>query len=296
MMARCLGMVLVALSLFSSGCCCMSGGPCGQPACCLCLPHLPKPIVWDGCCNECGPGPCESCADRCGGCQTCGIFGHGGLLPGLRGDWTCGKGCADIYVSEWVSDPPDCCDPCDKCYGQFTGPHGYCCLGPFQRILAGIHGYKYCAAPECGPWRPIFGHCGHGPGYGSSCGCGDVGCSTCGGGGAPHGGEVYYDNQPGQAVPRPAPTTMRSQGNVPTPTATEETSILEENWEAPRGRAEPGKPIHSAQQPRNQVSGRYPANHQQQSQQLSPAQLAARRAAQQRSNTVGGVRAANYQR
>src|SRR6478609_2719289 len=243
MMARWLGIALVALSLFGSGCCCMPCGPCGQPACCFCLPRLPKPILWNGCCNDCGPGPCESCADRCGGCQTCGIFGHGGLLPALRGNMICGKGCSDIYINEWISDPPDCCDPCDKCYGEFTGPHGFCCQGPFQRILSAMHGYRYCPAPNCGPWRPIFGHCGCGPAYGTHCG-GDIGCSTCAGG-APQGGEVYYDEQPGNTAPRPTPSTTRSTQSPPkpTPTATEETSIMEEN-RAPRAMPQPGRPVH----------------------------------------------------
>lgn len=291
MMARCLGIAFITLSLLSSGCCCMPCGPCGQPACCFCLPRLPKPIVWNGCNNDCGPGPCESCADRCGGCQTCGIFGHGGLLPALRGNMICGRGCSDIYINEWISDPPDCCDPCDKCYGEFTGPHGYCCQGPFQRILSAMHGYRYCPAPNCGPWRPIFGHCGCGPAYGTHCG-GEMGCSTCAGG-APQGGEIYYDEQPGQAVPRPTPSTTRSMQSPPKPTATEETSVLEENWNAPRAKPQPGRPVHTAPLPQNQISGRYPAG--QQSQQLTPAQLAARRAAQKRAEAAG-VRSASYQR
>src|SRR5262245_49886415 len=114
----------IVLAAGSSGCCCFSchGGPCGE--CCF---YLPKPIVWDGSCNDCGPHgrPCNDC---CGNC---------GLLPWLIWGKTCGKGCGEIYWGEWVSDPPDCCDPCDQCTGCWTGHHyGPCNLGPCQRLLA----------------------------------------------------------------------------------------------------------------------------------------------------------------
>src|SRR6266481_4349072 len=197
MMARWLCTLLISALAFGSGCCCGPCGPCG-PRCCLCLPCicLPKPIVWNGCNNECGPCPGPSCADWCsanscsgnGQCGGCGLFSHG-MFPWLRGCMTCGRGCNEIYINEWISDPPDCCDPCDKCYGQFTGQQGYCCLGPFQRLLAASHGYSYCPRPYCGPWRPLFGHCGPCD-LAASCG-GGPGCTTCGGGPA-HGADVYY--------------------------------------------------------------------------------------------------------
>jgi hypothetical protein len=316
MMARWLGIALISTTFFGSGCCCTPCGPCGQPACCLSLPCIPKPIVWDGCCNECGPNPCESCAGYCGnGCKTCGIFGHGGIFPWLGGCMSCGKGCSDVYINEWYSDPPDCCDPCDQCCGQFTGAHGYCCRGPFQRILSAIHCYKYCPPPNCGPWKPIFGHCGCG-GHGPGCGCGDMGCSTPVGGGS-YGGEVYYEGAPGQAMPRPTPNTKAPQAG---PMQGEQTSILEENW-APHVKPQPGRPVQSVQQPRGQISGRYsPEQLQQrqvsqqpqrqqtqtaqrqptsQPQRLTAAQVSARRAALQKraeEEAEGNVRGATYQR
>jgi len=242
---------------------------------------------------------------------------------------SCGKGCSDIYIHEWISDPPDCCDPCDKCYGQFTGPHGYCCRGPFQRILSAIHCYKYCPAPYCGPWRPIFGPCCWGGGsgalgccnYGSSCGCGDVGCSNCAGG-APAGGEVYYEGTPNQAVPRPAPNS-KVQPSVPSPGET--TSVFEdENLETPRMKSAASRPTRSAPQQQGQISGRYSPQElqqkqlaqkqaqrqqvqtasrpqaSQQPQRLTAAQVAARRAALQKRTEAAdeevNVRGATYQR
>jgi len=301
MMARWLCTAMVSTLAFSSGCCC---GPCGPciPRCCLCLPCicLPKPIVWTGCNNECGPDGCTSCADWCaakscngnggggGGCAGgcgggacgggCGLFAHG-LFPFLHGGMTCGRGCNEIYINEWISDPPDCCDPCDKCSGQFTGQHGYCCLGPFQRLLACLHGYSYCPRPYCGPWRPLFGHCGPCDLAAGGCG-GGPGCATCGGGVPAHGADVYYQGpistkgavvQPGismpQAVPMPVP-----QG--------ESTGILDENWDATKSKPIPGKPIHSAQQPRGKMTQRPPQRPVQPS---SPY-----------STFAGGTRRANY--
>jgi hypothetical protein len=272
MMARSLGTLMVAALAISSGCCTLPCGPCGpQKACCFCLPCLPKPIVWNGCCNDCGPCPGESCGAYCGS-GGCGILGHGGLFPWLRGAWSCGRGCGEMYCDEWASDPPACCDPCDQCHGVFTGQQGNCCLGPCQRLLAALHGYSYCAAPNCGPWRPIFGHCGNH--CQAACGCGGAGCASCGAEMA-HGADIYYH---GPASPK----------GVPTPQA-EPTTILEENWDAPRVKPVPGKPIHNARQPSRGQMGQRPANRA-----TGQGQVVARPTTQNR--PVGsGVRKANYQ-
>jgi hypothetical protein len=278
MMARLLGILLVLAVAVSSGCCtmpCGPGGACGQRTACLCLPCLPKPIVWNGCGNECGPCPGESCSDYCCG-GGCGILGHGGLFPWLRGAWSCGRGCSEVYTDEWLSDPPDCCDPCDQCHGCFTGPQGNCCLGPAQRVLAAMHGYKYCAAPNCGPWRPIFGHCSPCGPHTGSCGCGDAGCSSCGGA---HGAHVYYD---GPTAPHETPTTKGETIH------TEGTSILNENWNQPRVKPEPGKPIHNAQQPSGNQVGRRMSGR------TSPPGQVVSRPTQTRTPVGNGVRQASY--
>lgn len=245
MMARTVcALVVVSLAGLAGGCCCCPtscgpGGPCEVG--CFCLP---KPIVWTGGCNECGPGPCTSCSDGCGDC---------GILACLRRGLTCGKGCGEIYINEWVSDPPDCCDPCDQCYGQYTGPHGTCCLGPFQRLLAAFHGYSYCPKPCCGP--VCGGLCNRG-GCGPVCGCGGVGCDSCGGG-APHGavlsGGPSFDAGYQEGV-LPPPAQMRMS---PTPAHTHGPthSILEENWNIPKSQPVPGRPIHKAQQPQSPMGG-----------------------------------------
>jgi hypothetical protein len=230
MMARWILPILVSSLIVGSGCCCVPNqcGPCGTygGASCICLP---RPIVWEGGCNECAP-PGQSCGDCCFEC---------GLFPFLRRGLTCGKGCGEVYVSEWISDPPDCCDPCDQC-GNWTGPQGYCHLGPLQRVLAALHGYRYCPRPNCGPWAPLCSRgCG---GPCGSCGCGPVcGCEHCGGAGcascgqAAHGASIYYDG------PMPAVEgTIVPQGKT--------LSILNESGSLPQTTPATGRPIQKAQQ------------------------------------------------
>jgi hypothetical protein len=199
-------------------------GGCGLFAhggCCICIP---KPIVWCGTENECGPHGCDSCAAP----SDCGLFSH------CRWQKTCGRGCSDVYWGEWVSDPPDCCDPCDQCFGQWTGPHGYCRLGPLQHLLAALHCYSYCPPPccdeYCGPLcnKPTCTHCGGG------------GCASCGGEHISH----------GEVISGPVPTSTAAPGDVYYERAPHSQSIMSENWDRPVGpKPIPGKPIHKAQQP-----------------------------------------------
>ena len=218
MSARLMIACALVVLLAGSGCCCYGpqGGAAGG-ACCLCLP---KPIVWCGDQNECGPDGCTSCAAP----------GDCGILSTLRRCKTCGKGCGEIYWGEWISDPPDCCDPCDPCHGRWTGPHGYCSLGPCQRLLAALHGYRYCPKPACDEWCGWFCSKQSGAGCGA---CGDAGCSTCG---VAHAGPAIL---PGQTIiegPPPAPTPAKP--------------ILEEDWNRPPPpRPTSNRPIHKAEQP-----------------------------------------------
>ncbi len=215
MSARLMSVCALVALWTGGGCCCLGPQGTAGGACCLSV-CLPKPIVWCGEQNECGPGGCDSCV-----CPTeCGI------LPAMRRCMSCGKGCGEIYWGEWISDPPDCCDPCDQCYGQWTGPHGYCNLGPCQRLLAALHGYRYCPKPCCDEW---CGLCSK-PAASTCTSCGGGGCSTCSRGYAGHlpmQGEVIYEG--------PAPKPGQS--------------IMTENWDRQPAKPIPGKPIHKAQQP-----------------------------------------------
>jgi hypothetical protein len=92
-----------------TGCDVACGRPCGRATCRTCSP--------------CG----DPCADPCGeGC--CGRVWHRGPLSCLfalfmRGSW-CGPSCGERYWGDFYSDPPDCWDPCDNCYGNYTGRDG----------------------------------------------------------------------------------------------------------------------------------------------------------------------------
>jgi hypothetical protein len=229
-----------------SGCCALHEGSCGGGD----LLALFHPPAWYGECNECGPTPVAACGQGCG---------PGGVIPWVRRQLVCGHGCGEIYLGEWISDPPDCADPCDTCYGQWTGQGGVCRLGPFQRILAGLHGYRYCPPPYCGPWCPIFPRHGwRACGPGLPCGnCGKAGCAACGfglpGDAVLHGGEI---DEEGLAAPSSAPFDAGEAETLP-PGGT---SILDENWDIPRARPEPGKPVHEARPPaRPSLGGRGPA-------------------------------------
>jgi hypothetical protein len=40
--------------------------------------------------------------------------------PGCAEGGCFGGGCGEVYYGDWSSDPPDCCDPCDR-LGNYTG-------------------------------------------------------------------------------------------------------------------------------------------------------------------------------
>lgn len=146
---------------------------CGQPTC-----------GFDGGCGEpscgCGVAACDPCCiNPCA--AVCGLFRSiGSCIFGCGG---CNSGCGALYIDEWASNPPDCCDPCDS-YGQFTGGHGGCdgcgscggTTGPAcGRGFASIWGFKYlghgggggcgCTAGSCGSYGSSVGH------GGGDCGC-----------------------------------------------------------------------------------------------------------------------------
>jgi hypothetical protein len=102
------------------------------------------------CCNACG----DICGDVCGGsccdaCTCCDPCGSGWFLWKpffwLLGDcgWggCAGGGCGEFYWSDFHSEPPDCCDPCDR-WGNWTGGCGAGCGAE----CGGARGGAYCAA------------------------------------------------------------------------------------------------------------------------------------------------------
>lgn len=134
------GLLAVAMAS-GTGCCCHSSfeewvfspfGPgtladrthcppsCG-PACGVCTPVCAE-VTCDSCgcapcgCDPCGCDPCgcDPCATRCQGPLSFVL----GLLHPIC--WGCDGGCGEMYWGDFHGDPPDLCDPCDRC-GNWTG-------------------------------------------------------------------------------------------------------------------------------------------------------------------------------
>ncbi len=131
----CLG-VVAALLLLSTGCTAVQtvlyepfgpGSLCDPTHCgpAGCGPAIAAPDA----CSTCGATaavPCESCGECDGPCaaRACGPCGR----PWGPLSWFfdiffagyCGDGCGELYWSDFHSEPPDCCDPCDR-LGNWTG-------------------------------------------------------------------------------------------------------------------------------------------------------------------------------
>ena len=101
-----------------------------------------------------------------GSCSPGGSCGRpngklfGSPLALLKRKCTCGKGCGEVFWDEWFSDPPDDCDPCDECSGQFVG-HERCCPPKLsQKVGSLLMGGRHSSA--CG----------------SACGCSNGSCGA----------------------------------------------------------------------------------------------------------------------
>ena len=115
------------LLVLGSGCAACYPGPRPFRPGVLCDP-TPCP---DGACGlsgcshagvACGTAECDPC-DPCGPCH----YGHYSPLGPFafvfrifRPVTWVGPSCGERYWGDYLSDPPDCCDPCD-CYGNYTG-------------------------------------------------------------------------------------------------------------------------------------------------------------------------------
>ena len=149
------------------------------------------------------------CGPRCGvtSCNDCDGIGYGERVIPQRpfdrirnGSLFCGSGCGEVYVDEWLSGPPECCDPCsgaDWVGGNSSGGCSACevpCWQPgnlLRRLGAGLLGGRNCTGTEssadcgCSNCRGI-GLLGSGCLLGgrnclgvdstSDCGCGDGSC------------------------------------------------------------------------------------------------------------------------
>ena len=126
-----------------------------------------------GCCGL----PCGVTA-----CNDCDGLGYGEqVIPQRPFDRIrnrslfCGSGCGEVYVDEWLSNPPKCCDPCAG--ANWDG------------------GSSACGCSECRGiyWQPgdllrrfgtglLGGRCCTGTQSSADCGCGSGGCGLTGSG------------------------------------------------------------------------------------------------------------------
>jgi hypothetical protein len=118
---------------------------------CSCLPCLDRPYI--------PSGHADSWDPVLGSCGTCGVCGGtcDGHTPAsyIKHRLTCGSGCGEIYWGEWLSDPPEKCDPCDDC-GNWIGPR-ICDPSVWERFASGWCGFfgfrsdgcSSCSAAPC---------------------------------------------------------------------------------------------------------------------------------------------------
>ncbi len=120
--------LLTALSAVGSGCAPYHMGCHGVRAGVMCDPTY----CTDGCGTmptaryqgACGCGECDPC-DPCSPCYY-GEYSPFGPLAAVfrifRPITWMGPACGEQYWGDYMSYPPDCCDPCD-CHGNYTGMH-----------------------------------------------------------------------------------------------------------------------------------------------------------------------------
>jgi len=96
-------------------------------------------------CGDCGA--CDDCiAEPAPCCSPNACFGPGSLFRPFFG---CNGGCGELYWSEWFSDPPEHCEPCDN-YGNWVGTG--CCVPRLGRIWSGLWGQPCYRGPgRCAP-------------------------------------------------------------------------------------------------------------------------------------------------
>ena len=130
-----------------------------------------------GCCGPrgCGPG--------CGisACNDCDGIGYGEkVIPQCpfdrlrNGSLFCGSGCGEVYLDEWISTPPDSCDPCagDQFVGGATPCRPFC----WQRgaILRTLYGGRFLYGGRYSNSYRAAASCGGGCGGGCGCGGGEI--------------------------------------------------------------------------------------------------------------------------
>lgn len=135
-------------------------------------------LLATGCCGPmgCGVGcgaPGDSCYDCDGSSYGARPIPYGPIdaLRNMKRSLVCGGGCGEVYYGEWMSTPPDACDPCDR--DQWIGGATKCnpfCWEPGS-LLGGLYGGRFCSPEDF-----------------AACECGGGGCDMC------YGGDIMIDD------------------------------------------------------------------------------------------------------
>ena len=202
-------------------------------------------IAANGCCGS----AFRVCDGPCGGGNDPCTWYPGKCLFEKAG---CNSGCGKYYWSDWHSEPPDCCDPCDRC-GNYAGRYYEGNCGGCGTCGGGCDG-----GGDFGGWTG--GYTG-GRSAGGGCNCGG------GGGGMMPGaeGDVIYET--GAMRPRMSPTPITP---VPAAGPTRATATRPRPSQASAPRMRPTQPI-QASAPRVRYNGTTTTARQQDQRRVRPA-------------------------
>ena len=98
--------------------CAPAPGPACGPSCGPAYEPTCGPPAVAPCEPACGMAAAPTCDAPYGSPYPCGPLTW--LFRLFEGAGCYGGGCGETYYGDWCSDPPDCCDPCDR-LGNYTG-------------------------------------------------------------------------------------------------------------------------------------------------------------------------------
>lgn len=163
--------VVAGSVIAGSGCCGIYpyggyGLGCGYAGCDTGVCSLDEPCCESAACDQCTAGGgdwaygggAEIC-DTCGagvypGVAACRFLCHVGRA--IHNALTCGAGCGDLYVDEWLSDPPDAHDPCIDCARENLAPPG-CGVRPSVPLRLWGTRFHDDGCPTCGGGQAVAG-------------------------------------------------------------------------------------------------------------------------------------------
>lgn len=107
-----------------------------------------------GCCGPMGCGPgcgTYACNDCDGGCGQAIPYSPMDGMRQFKRSLVCGGGCGEAYLGEWISTPPDACDPCcgDQWVGGATACRPFCWQPGTLLSQLSLYGQRWCDGGDC---------------------------------------------------------------------------------------------------------------------------------------------------